>query len=135
MSRIARIPRALPQHERKPGRLRDRDHLDWIKTLPCLACGCRPPCDPAHLRFNHADPVFKGGMGIKPGDDLVVPLDRPCHEKEEAGKITFWADCMARGISDPVAVAYRLRLISGDTDRGFAAIAHARPGLLTAWAA
>jgi len=135
MRRGARIPRTLPTHERKPGRLRDRDHLDWIKTLACLSCGCYPPCDPAHLRFNHADPVFKGAMGARPGDDLCVPLCRACHNAEETGKLTFWAGCMARGIHDPIGVAYRLRRISGDTDRGFAAIAHARPGLPTAWAA
>lgn len=135
MPRLARIPRSLPKHERKPGRLRDRDHLDWIKTLPCLACGRRPPCDPAHLRFNHADPVFKGAAGLKPPDSLVVALCRACHNREEAGKLTFWAGCMARGIHDPIGVAYRLRRISGDTDRGFAAIAHARPGLITAMAA
>lgn len=134
MRRAARIPKTMPpKGEPKPGRLRSRGHLDWIKTLPCLACGCRPPCDPAHLRFNHADPVFKGAMGMRPSDDLAVPLCRKCHDKEEAGKLTFWAGCQDRGISDPVAVAERLRRISGDLDRGFAAIAHARPGLPTAW--
>jgi hypothetical protein len=40
---------------------------------------------------------------------------------------------MAQGISDPIGVAERLRRISGDTERGFAAIRHARPGLRTAW--
>jgi hypothetical protein len=129
----SRIPKTTPQHERKPGRFRSREHLDWIKTLPCLACGRPPPCDPAHLRFNHADPVFKGATGSKPPDDKVVPLCREDHDAEEAGKLTFWAACMACGISDPVGVAQRLIRVTGDTERGFAAIAHARPGLPTAW--
>lgn len=131
--RGARIAKATPPRgERKPGRLRSRDHLDWLKTLPCLACGCRPPCDPAHLRFNHAEPVHKGAAGLQPPDDKAVPLCRDCHNREEDGKVTFWGLCMAKGISDPVAVAARLYRISGETARGFAAIQHARPGLPTA---
>lgn len=136
MSRSARIVKLMPARGApKPGRVRNRDHLDWIKTLPCLACGRRPPCDPAHLRFNHAEPVHKGAMGSRPPDDKAVPLCREDHDAEERGKLTFWANCMERGISDPVGVAQRLWRISGDTDRGFAAIAHARPGLKTAWLA
>jgi hypothetical protein len=108
--RTARIQKAMPkQIERKPGRLRDRAHLDWIKTLPCLACGCRPPCDPAHLRFNEGHPIHKGAMGSRPPDDLAVPLCRADHDREEDGKLTFWAKCMERGISDPIGVAERLR--------------------------
>lgn len=134
MKRLSRIPKVMPPRgERKPGRLRDRDHLDWIKQLPCLACGCRPPCDPAHLRFNEGHPVHKGGTGIRPPDSLAVPLCRTDHNLEENGKLTFWGDCMSKGISDPIAVAERLRRISGDLDRGYQAIAHARPGLNTAW--
>lgn len=132
--RAARISKNLPTPIRaKPQRFRSRDHLDFLKLLPCLGCGRRGPCDPAHLRFNHAHPVFKGAAGRRPPDDLAVPLCRKCHETEDDGKLTFWAGCMARGVSDPVGVAQRLRRISGDLDRGFAAIAHARPGLQTAW--
>jgi hypothetical protein len=39
----------------------------------------------------------------------------------------------ATRLNAAVAVAQRLFRISGDTERGFAAIAHARPGLPTAW--
>lgn len=70
-------------------------------------------------------------MGIRPRDDLVAPLCRACHDREERGKVTFWADCMALGISDPIAVAGQLRRVSGDTEKGLRAIAHARPGLPT----
>lgn len=130
--RAARILKAMPLHQHKPGRLRNRGHLDWIKTLCCLTCGCRGPCDPAHLRFNHAAPMHKGAKGLRPPDNLAVPLCRRCHDLEEAGKLTFWGRCMERGISDPVAVAERLYRISGNTERGFAAIARARPGQITA---
>jgi len=47
----------------------------------------------------------------------------------------FWAQLQEKGVSDPWSVAQRLYRISGDTERGYAAIAHARPGLQTAWLA
>jgi hypothetical protein len=134
MSASARIPRSVPRGKRKPNLRRADEHRVWVKALPCLGCGRRPPSDPAHLRFNEADPVIKGAMARQPSDFRVVPLCRSCHRREEnEGKLTFWGDCMSKGISDPIAVAERLRRISGDTERGFAAIQHARPGLPTAW--
>jgi hypothetical protein len=129
-----RIPRTVAQSKRKPNPRKWDEHRQWVKTLPCLGCGKRPPCDPAHLRFATADEPLKPGMGLKPPDhNRLVPLCRACHDTEETGKITFWSARMAQGISDPIAVAERLRRISGDTERGFAAIQHARRGLRTAW--
>lgn len=133
MRRAARISKTVPAFERRPNLRRDDQHRIWVKTLPCLGCGARPPCDPAHLRFNHADAEFKGAMGKQPPDRQLVPLCRACHDEEERGKLTFWGGRMSRGVSDPVGVAQRLYRISGDTERGFAAIQHARPGLNTAW--
>jgi hypothetical protein len=128
-----RIVREVPKGKRRPDPRRADDHRKWVKLLPCLGCGARPPSDPAHLRFNEADPIFKGAMGKRPPDWRIVPLCRRCHDLEEnKGKLTFWGDCMSKGISDPIAVAERLRRISGDTQRGFDAIGHARPALPTA---
>jgi hypothetical protein len=129
----ARIFRSVPKGKPKPNERRDDEHRRWVKLLPCLGCGARPPSDPAHLRFNTADEPLKHGTGLKPPDHQLVPLCRKCHEQEEAGKLTFWASCMAKKISDPKGVAARLWRISGDTERGFSAIQHARPGLTTAW--
>ena len=129
-----RIARTVSRGIRKPNLRRDDEHRKWVKLLPCLGCGARPPSDPAHLRFNTGDEPLKHGTGLKPPDFRIVPLCRSCHDAEEAwGKLTFWALCMDRGISDPIAVAERLRRISGDTQRGFDAIRHARPALPTAW--
>jgi hypothetical protein len=133
MTHPPRISREVPRGKPKPNlRVRDK-HREWIKLLPCLGCGHRPPSDPAHLRFNIADQL-KPGMRLKPPDTLCVPLCRDCHRREEdKGKLTFWGERMGLGISDPVGVANRLWCISGDTERGFAAIQHARPRLITAW--
>jgi hypothetical protein len=34
----------------EPRRIRDKDHLRFVSTQPCLICG-RKPADPHHLRF------------------------------------------------------------------------------------
>lgn len=132
--RLARIQKPALVHVRKPNLRLARDHLDYLKLLPCLGCGARPPCDPAHLRFSTADEPLKAGTGLKPPDWRAVPLCRKCHDTEERkGKLIFWGECQGRGVSDPIGVAARLRRISGDVEKGFATIAHSRPGLQTAW--
>ena len=69
----------------KKERIRDAKHLQRIREMECLGCG-DTPCDPAHIRAWH-----EGGMGLKPGDDLVVPLCRACHERQHRhGEKTFW---------------------------------------------
>jgi len=136
--RLARIPKPSLTHVRKPQSwLRDRDHLDWVATLPCLACGRRGCSIAAHVRLHNA-----GAGGRKPSDDRAVPLcGLPkcydgCHEIQHGlnmSEALFWAQLMERGVSDPWGVAQRLWRISGDTERGYLTIAHARPGLPTAW--
>lgn len=56
------LPLALPR------RLRDRQHLRFVASLPCLVCG-RAPCQAHHLRF--AQPR---AMGSKVSDEWTVPL-------------------------------------------------------------
>jgi DNA recombination protein Rad52 len=51
-----------------PKRLRDRDHLQFVASLPCLICG-RTPSQAHHLRF--AQPR---SMGSKVSDEFTVPL-------------------------------------------------------------
>jgi len=75
---------------------------------------------------------MKAGTGLKPPDWRCVPLCRLCHDLEEAGKLTFWAGCAERGISDPFGVSTQLRRVSGNIDAGWRSILHARPGLPTA---
>lgn len=74
----------------KVPRIRNRKHLDWLKTLPCTACG-RGPCDPAHIRIGG-----NGGTSLKPGDDNAVPLCRDCHTKQHGGERSFWRDKLDR---------------------------------------
>ena len=52
----------------EPKRHRDRDHLRWVSTLPCIICG-RKPAHAHHLTF--AQPR---AMSSKTSDEYVVPL-------------------------------------------------------------
>jgi len=70
----------------EPKRLRDKEHLKFIASQPCLICG-RQPSDPHHLRF--AQPR---AIGLKVSDEFTVPLCRGHHRQlHEAGdEIAWW---------------------------------------------
>ena len=69
----------------EPKRLRDKAHLKFVASQPCLVCS-RSPSDPHHLRF--AQPR---AIGLKVSDEFTVPLCRGHHrELHQAGKETAW---------------------------------------------
>lgn len=69
----------------EPKRLRDKDHLRFVRSQPCLICG-RQPSDPHHLRF--AQPR---AMGLKVSDEFTVPLCRNHHQQlHQAGNESAW---------------------------------------------
>jgi DNA recombination protein Rad52 len=70
----------------EPKRLRDKGHLKFVASQPCLICG-RQPSDPHHLRF--AQPR---GIGLKVSDEFTVPLCRGHHRQlHQAGnEVTWW---------------------------------------------
>ena len=69
----------------EPKRLRDKAHLKFVASQPCLVCG-RAPCDPHHLRF--AQPR---ALGLKVSDEFTVPLCRGHHrELHQAGNEQAW---------------------------------------------
>jgi len=57
----------------EPRRLRDKAHLKFVASQPCLICG-RIPVDAHDLRF--AQPR---AMGLKVSDEFTVPLCRTHH--------------------------------------------------------
>jgi ERF superfamily len=79
----ARPQLAIPKTRRK----RDKRHLEFVASKPCLVCG-RSPSDAHHLRF--AEPR---ALGRKVSDEFTVPLcrihhrDLHRHSDEEA----WWA--------------------------------------------
>jgi Rad52/22 family double-strand break repair protein len=69
----------------EPKRLRDKAHLKFVASQPCLVCG-RQPSDPHHLRF--AQPR---ALGVKVSDEFTVPLCRGHHRQlHQAGDELAW---------------------------------------------
>jgi len=69
----------------EPKRLRDKPHLKFVASQPCLVCG-RQPSDPHHLRF--AQPR---ALGMKVSDEFTVPLCRGHHRQlHQAGNELAW---------------------------------------------
>jgi hypothetical protein len=69
----------------EPKRLRDKAHLRFVASQPCLVCG-RQPSDPHHLRS--AQPR---ALGLKVSDEFTVPLCRGHHQQlHQAGNEVAW---------------------------------------------
>lgn len=85
----------------KERRIRDKDHLKFVASQPCLICG-RRPAQAHHLRF--AQPQ---AMAMKVSDEFTVPLCNVHHDQlHRAGdERAWWA---RHGILDPLKVADRL---------------------------
>lgn len=67
--RIDKSVLAFPE----PRRIRDKEHLRFVATQPCLICG-RTPSDAHHIRFAQLR-----ALGRKVSDEFTVPLCRTHH--------------------------------------------------------
>jgi DNA recombination protein Rad52 len=72
----------------EPKRLRDKAHLQFVASQPCLVCG-RQPSDPHHLRF--AQPR---SLGMKVSDEFTVPLCRGHHRQlhQTGDEVAWWRE-------------------------------------------
>jgi hypothetical protein len=84
----------------KPVRERDRNHLRFVASQPCLVCG-RAPSDAHHIKF-----AEQRAMGRKVSDRFAVPICRVHHRElhRRGNERTWWED---QGI-DPLAIAATL---------------------------
>ena len=81
----------------KPVRERNRNHLRFVATQPCLVCG-RTPSDAHHLKF-----AERPAMGRKVSDKFTVPVCRIHHrDLHRRGDERSWWD--GQGI-DPLPIA------------------------------
>lgn len=79
-----RIDKSVLTHS-EPKRHRDKAHLRFVGSHPCLVCG-RQPSDAHHLRF--AQPR---ALGMKVSDEFTVPLCREHHRQlHHAGNELAW---------------------------------------------
>ncbi len=85
----------------KEKRIRDREHLAFVASQPCLVCG-RRPAQAHHLRF--AQPR---AMGMKVSDEFTLPLCNTHHDSlhRTGDERAWWA---RHGIIDPLKIAARL---------------------------
>jgi hypothetical protein len=84
----------------EPRRLRDKTHLKFVSSQPCLVCG-RSPADAHHLRFTQPR-----AMGRKVSDEFTVPLCRTHHrDNHRFGDEAAWWN---RATINPVEVARKL---------------------------
>jgi ERF superfamily len=83
-----------------PRRFRDKAHLAFVASQPCILCA-RRPVDPHHVRFAQA-----GALGRKVSDEFTVPLCRTHHRAlHRSGSEYLWWESV--GI-DPLKVARKL---------------------------
>ena len=89
---------ALPLSE--PRRYRDRAHLDFVASQPCLLCG-RQPCVAHHLRF-----MQPRALGRRVSDEFAVPLCRTHHRAlhRSGDEAAWWKSTDL----DPVLIAHRM---------------------------
>ena len=84
----------------EPRRIRDKHHLKFVASQPCLVCG-RTPADAHHLRYTQSR-----AMGRKVSDEFTVPLCRTHHhELHQCGQEQDW--WLSTGI-DPLTTAASL---------------------------
>ncbi len=84
----------------EPRRHRDKVHLKFVSSQPCLVCG-RSPADAHHLRFTQ-----QRAMGRKVSDEFTVPLCRAHHQDNHrfGDEVAWWE----KRAVDPVATARML---------------------------
>jgi hypothetical protein len=72
----------------KPSRKRNKAHLAFVASQPCLVCQ-RSPCDAHHLKF--AQPQ---ALGRKVSDEFTVPLCRKHHHDlhKHGNEAAWWAN-------------------------------------------
>ena len=133
--RMVRPPTAfsLSSTRKKHPRIKNGDHLKWIRTLPCILTGSHAQVEAAHIRYG--DPVYgkrETGNSEKSDDRWTVPLNATDHRQgpdsqhgnNERG---WWA---SKGI-DPLQVASALWGVTGDTELAEVILREAREKYLT----
>ncbi len=119
-SRIERHPDAFKGPRQRRQRVKEGDHLKFIRALPCLVCGAFP-VEAAHIRMASSIAAKREtGLQEKPSDCWTVPLCAKCHRtgseaQHNMGEYEFWQ----KHRIPPIFVALALWQATGDYDRGF----------------
>jgi hypothetical protein len=89
----------------KDKRVRDKAHLVFVASQPCLVCG-RRPAQAHHIRFAQTR-----ALGLKVSDEFTVPLCNGHHDSlhQTGDERAWWA---RHGILNPLMLANRLWAVS-----------------------
>lgn len=91
----------------KQAKIRNKAHLRFIASLPCVVSGASD-VQAAHIRRG-----TDGGMGMKPSDCYVVPLSVAQHRLQHfCGELKFWYPY--GGYESAIALAKQLYEHTGD---------------------
>lgn len=101
---------------RKRPRQEKKDHLKFIRKLPCCICGTHKNVEAAHIRMGSQQfGKRETGMQEKPDDSWTIPLCAWHHRlQHEFGEETFWKMHKI----NPFILALALWRASGDEAAG-----------------
>jgi hypothetical protein len=119
--RIVSAPTAfsLTSSRRKHPRIENRNHLAFIRKLPCIVCGTRRNIEAAHVKLGNPLYGKEPGGTLRPNDSFVLSLCAAHHDEQHAmNEAQFW---MALAI-DPLRLALALFDSTGDEERAEAII-------------
>lgn len=94
----------------KEYKVRNKKHLRFVASLPCLICKIEGMTQAAHIRSGN-----QAGMSLKSGDDCTVPLCVSCHSKQHQGERKFWQPY--GGIENVTTLAKMIHASTGDAER------------------
>ena len=125
LSRQAIALEAIINAVQRQPRVHDEAHLEFVRSLPCVACGNNISTEACHIRHSDLRVAKRQvGIGEKPSDVWTVPMCGQCHRRqhEMGNERAFWQQV---GI-DPILIALALYAVSGDHERGCEIVANAR---------
>ena len=116
---------SLDKSGKQQKRMKDDDHLSFIRKLPSILSGIEG-VEACHIRYG--DPVYRKprtAKGRKPDDCYTVPMTTEEHHQQHSmNEREFWRQM---GI-DPIQVALALFDVSGDVPAGKKIIQKFRKG-------
>jgi len=97
-------------------RRKDKDHLNFIRSLPCIVCLSQNRSQATHIRFSCPEVDKRETGWAEKSDDLwTLPMCKKCHDKQHAGsERAFWD----RKSVAPILTALALWAVTGDEERG-----------------
>lgn len=127
-SRMIRPATAFPETSRRTKRIKveSRDHLAFIRSLPCVVTGLTEGVQAAHIN----DPDLRygklgRGKGTKDDDCWTLPLQRTAHEiQHRMGERAYWQHHRIDPCRTALAL-WRCSLI-GDYETALIVLQHAR---------